>query len=108
MAIIDATVNWPAETAQPEVVGNDPDYPTGIKVTNANTIIRWNPGTNVASVDNITGLPDTEFTAQHSLGNGSYQVNDKKDSDGDWEYTVYATNDQGQSGSHDPKIRNEG
>jgi len=100
MATLTVTVDWPAGTASPKV---DQDE---VEVREKNTKVRWVPGENVASVDDITGLPDSEFNSQGPVGKGRYQVNDKKDNNGRWKYTVHATNDQNEEGLEDPKIRN--
>ena len=102
MATKEVIVNWLPGTAGPEA---DPDE---VPVTEKDTKIRWVPGANVASVDDIGGLPDDEFTQQGQIGNGKYQVVDKNSIKKDYPYTIHATQAGGGSGSQDPKIRNGG
>lgn len=94
------TVNWPAGATQPSA--------EDITVTASPTIIRWVPGENVTSVDAITNLPESEFTAQGPFGNDGRQVTDANSNTQEYSYNITCTHTGGHSGDHDPKIRNGG
>jgi hypothetical protein len=98
--IKEIVVTWDDATNKPTA----PD----VTITDSPTAIHWVAGEHVASVDGISGLPTDEFTAQTQFGTNGRQAIDANNNTTDYDYTISATHVLGQSGDHDPKVRNGG
>ena len=104
MPPIRVTVSWPAGATAPAV---DQD-PVVVPAANGATVIQWQCGDNVTSLE-ITGLDNAVFNPAASSGYvNQFSTTDSNNSANTYNYTVGATHSAGHRAKHDPRIQNGG
>lgn len=84
--------------------------PANAQVTSQGTnVIRWVPGTGIASIDSISGLPNPPFTTPKNVKKRFKTTdNNSASSPTTYSYTIgYTLSVSKVSSTHDPQITNE-
>jgi hypothetical protein len=83
-----------------------PDNP---QIANGTNVIRWVPGTGIASIDSISGLPNPPFTTPKKAKKRFKTTdNNSASSSTTYPYTIgYTLSVSKVPGTHDPQITNE-
>ena len=102
-APITITVKWDEDKKEPTASDKT------VQIKNGATVLRWEGDSTIASITDITGLPDGpngEFTTPQGSAK-VWTATDKATKKGEWTYEIAGTKADGTEGKSDPMIRNE-